>query len=58
MLFYDFLGNEQLKDRLSGMIRQDKSSHCYLISGPDGSGKHTLFRLQVEQGSFPGRGCQ
>ena len=45
MLFYDFLGNEQLKDRLSGMIRQDKSSHCYLISGPDGSGKHTLARL-------------
>lgn len=45
MEFYDFLGNEQLKSRLSGMFRQEKTSHCYLISGPDGSGKHTLATL-------------
>lgn len=45
MVFYDFLGNEQLKNRLSGMFRQDKASHCYLISGPEGSGKHTLARI-------------
>ena len=45
MLFYDFLGNESLKERLSGMFRQEKSSHCYLLSGPEGSGKHTLATL-------------
>jgi len=45
MDFQELLGNEQLKDRLSGMFRQGKTSHCYLISGPEGSGKHTLATL-------------
>jgi len=45
MVFYDFLGNEQLKNRLSGMFQQEKTSHCYLITGPEGSGKHTLSRI-------------
>lgn len=45
MEFYGFLGNEQLKTRLSGMFRREKASHCYLISGPEGSGKHTLATL-------------
>ena len=45
MEFTGFLGNEQLKTRLSGMFRREKASHCYLISGPDGSGKHTLATL-------------
>ena len=39
------LGNEQLKKDLSGSIRKGSISHCYLISGPEGSGKHTLARL-------------
>ena len=45
MEFTGFLGNEQLKTRLRGMFRREKTSHCYLISGPDGSGKHTLATL-------------
>ena len=45
MEFTGFLGNEQLKTRLSGMFRREKASHCYLISGPEGSGKHTLATL-------------
>lgn len=45
MVFYDFLGNEQLKNRLTGMFRQEKTSHCYLLTGPEGSGKHTLARI-------------
>ncbi|MEA4966460.1 MAG: DNA polymerase III subunit delta [Oscillospiraceae bacterium] len=43
--FDELLGNEQLKSRLSGVLRQDKASHCYLLSGPEGSGKRTLARL-------------
>ena len=39
------LGNEQLKKELSESIRKGSLSHCYLISGPEGSGKHTLARL-------------
>ena len=39
------LGNEQLKKDLSGSIRKGRLSHCYLISGPEGSGKKTLARL-------------
>lgn len=45
MEFTGFLGNKQLKTRLSGMFRREKASHCYLISGPEGSGKHTLATL-------------
>jgi len=47
MEFYDFLGNEQLKSRLSGMFDQGKTPHCCLITGPDGSGKHTLAALMA-----------
>lgn len=63
MEFYDFLGNEQLKSRLSGMFRQEKTSHCYLITGPDGSGKHTLAALLTAAlqcagiGRLPCRSC-
>ena len=45
MDFDGLLGNEQLKTRLSAMIRQERFPHCAYISGPDGSGKHTLARL-------------
>lgn len=36
------LGNEQLKSRLRAAFRQDRLSHSFLITGPQGSGKHTL----------------
>lgn len=44
MQFGDFLGNDALKARLSAAEAQRKLSHCYLICGPAGSGKHTLAR--------------
>lgn len=45
MGFDSLLGNRRLKDNLSAGIRRNRLSHFYLISGPVGSGKHTLARL-------------
>lgn len=45
MSFDTLLGNEQLKENLARSIRRGHISHFYLISGPEGSGKHTLARL-------------
>ena len=45
MQFGNFLGNERLKQRLSASFQKGAVSHCYLISGPAGSGKKTLARL-------------
>ena len=39
------LGNEQLKENLSRSLQNGHISHFYLISGPLGSGRHTLARL-------------
>lgn len=45
MGFEQILGNDRLKENLRTSIGRGRSSHCYLISGPEGSGKHTLARL-------------
>ena len=45
MGFEELLGNERLRDNLSSSIARGRISHFYLISGPAGSGKHTLARL-------------
>ncbi len=45
MGFETLLGNRQLKENLQAAIRRGRASHFYLISGPAGSGKHTLARL-------------
>ena len=45
MGFEGLLGNEQLKENLRVSIERGRISHFYLISGPAGSGKHTLARL-------------
>lgn len=45
MSFESLLGNQRIKDNLAGSIRDGKIAHFYLISGPEGSGKHTLARL-------------
>ena len=45
MGFSQLLGNEHLKAQLSAAFGQNKLSHCFLLSGPEGSGKKTLARL-------------
>lgn len=45
MSFDALLGNEQLRRNLASAVAQGRISHFYLISGPRGSGKHTLARL-------------
>ena len=45
MGFESFLGNERLKENLTAAVKNDRISHFYLISGPEGSGKKTLSRL-------------
>ena len=45
MNFRDLLGNDALKAGLSAACQADRFSHFYLISGPRGSGKHTLARI-------------
>ena len=45
MGFETLLGNERLKENLTGSLGRGRVSHFYLISGPEGSGKHTLAKL-------------
>lgn len=45
MGFERLLGNERLKENLRMSVGRGRVSHFYLISGPKGSGKHTLARL-------------
>lgn len=45
MGFESFLGNERLKENLLSAVKNDRISHFYLISGPEGAGKKTLARL-------------
>ena len=45
MGFEALLGNEQLKSNLASARKKGKLSHFYLISGPEGSGRHTLADL-------------
>lgn len=45
MGFSSLLGNQRLKNNLKAALEQGKTAHFYLISGPAGSGKHTLAKL-------------
>ena len=45
MGFETLLGNQQLRDNLTESLRRGHISHFYLISGPRGSGRHTLAKL-------------
>ena len=45
MGFEALLGNKRLKENLTSSLSRGRISHFYLISGPEGSGKHTLARL-------------
>lgn len=42
MGFRTILGNDALRKQLAAALQQNKLSHCYLLCGPEGSGKHTL----------------
>ena len=62
MEFAGFLGNTALKQWLSASFQTGRTSHCYLLCGPEGSGKHTLARilaaaLQCEGHSAPCGRC-
>ena len=48
MAFETLLGNDRLKQNLSESLAKGHISHFYLISGPKGSGKHTLAKLLAE----------
>ena len=61
MDFGGFLGNDALKERLQSSFRQGKMSHCYLLCGPEGSGRRTLARqmaaaLECRRENDPGCG--
>ena len=45
MGFEGLLGNDRLKENLRVSVGRGRISHFYLLSGPEGSGKHTLARL-------------
>ena len=45
MGFETLLGNERLKQTLSASLHRGHISHFYVVSGPRGSGKHTLAKL-------------
>ena len=62
MEFAGFLGNSDLKRRLSASFQAGRSSHCYLLCGPEGSGKRTLAKilaaaLQCEADTVPCGHC-
>ena len=48
MAFENLLGNDRLKKNLAESLARGHISHFYLISGPAGSGKHTLANLLAE----------
>lgn len=48
MGFEALLGNDRLKETLAASLNKGHISHFYLISGPRGSGKHTLARLLAQ----------
>ena len=62
MGFEALLGNDRLKETLAASLNKGHISHFYLISGPKGSGKHTLAKLLAaailcQGGSKPCGGC-
>ena len=58
MRFFDFYGNDGLKQRLSAALSGGGLSHCYILVGPEGSGKKTLARLIAAAMECTGQGEQ
>lgn len=62
MGFESLLGNARIKQNLSAAAAKNRFAHFYLISGPKGSGKHTLAKLlaaamMCEEASRPCGAC-
>ena len=53
MGFSTLLGNERLKENLNRSLKKGHISHFYLISGPEGSGKHTLAPVSYTHLTLP-----
>lgn len=45
MRFPGFYGNQALRSRLSAALQGGGLSHCYILTGPEGSGKKTLAKI-------------
>lgn len=63
MSFSTLLGNARLRENLERSIQRGHISHFYLITGPKGSGKHTLAKLLAaailcRENDPPCFGCQ
>ena len=56
MRFPGFYGNEALRNRLSGALSGGGLSHCYMLSGPPGSGRKTLSKIISAAYQCSGRG--
>lgn len=56
MRFPGFLGNSGLKARLSAAGDRGALSHCYILEGPQGSGKKTLARILAAAMECEGEG--
>lgn len=56
MRFPDFYGNGALRNRLSAALCGGGLSHCYILVGPEGSGKKTLARILAAAYQCTGEG--
>ena len=43
--FSDIYDQEQMKEHMQYVLKTDKASHAYIISGEDGSGKEFIARI-------------
>ena len=43
--FSDIVGNDGLRRRLGDDLANGTLAHAYILSGPHGSGKHTIARI-------------
>ena len=56
MRFPGFYGNEALRGRLSAALSGGGLSHCYILSGPPGSGRKTLAKILAGAYQCSGKG--
>ena len=42
MLFKEIIGQQEVKQKLLGLVRDDRTPHALMLFGPEGTGKLTL----------------